>query len=113
MGRIFGIVLLTMVTVSSLAKAGGSENFSVKKGKISIITVGSMQVAVSNNGSGDCGTFYVINPVTQEILGTGSILENKTAVLIDNDRIDIICVFAAVGNKNNPILESRPLVAKN
>lgn len=107
------IVLSMMVIISSLAQAEAHGNFSVKKGNISIITVGSMQVAVSNDGSGDCGTFYVINPVTQEILGTGSILENKTAVLIDNDRMDIICVFAAVGSKNNPTLESRPLVTRN
>lgn len=102
-----------IATMSSLARAEVSGNFSVKKGNIAIITVGSMHVAVSNDGSGDCGTFYIIEPVTREILGTGGILENKTAILIDNDRVDMICVFAAIGNKNNPTLELRPLVARN
>jgi len=113
MRGIFLVVLLVMNLMGgSFAKVEASENFSVSSGNIAIITVGDMQVAVHNNDHADCGTFYIIDPATKEILGMGGILEFSN-LFINGDEISMHCVFSAVGDKKNTELESRPLVVRN
>lgn len=109
---IFIVLCAVIFSIGSIDQLKAEESFSVKKGSVVIITVGGMQVALFNDENGDCGTFYVINPKTREIVGTSGIWD-RSSLLIDNGKMSMHCVFSAVKHAKDSWLESRPLIVRN